>query len=493
MFPNVFLILLFLLCADAKHAPKVLSHYAPQKHSACPAHSLVRAAKGISPAEASYIQARNVKASAALSAWVKKVDPGFGADKMPVVALANSGGGFRALLTGAGVIKSFDGREGSDGTNGLYQGLSYHSGLSGGSWLLSSLMANDWPTITSLQDTLWVSKFKRGLIFQGLNPRIQWDLASKRMEGEQSSLVNLWGRALSYMLLKGKHGGVDSTLSSIADSSSFQNHAVPYPIITAVQIDTAAGSCGAVESSTQFELHPYEFGSWDPGIRGFTPMRFLGTPANNGKPANKKGKCTTGFDNIGYIFGTSSSLFNMVCSKAASQVGVKLAPWLQRLVGKFYKKSPHDVYAAYPNPFRGYLPAAKVSKQKDINLVDGGQSHQNIPIWPFIQPERQVNVLIVSDNSGEVNKFPIGKSLFHTYQASKAAGLTKMPVIPSETEIQLKGLNKGPKFFGCKGKDTMTIIWLPNSKYSFASNQPTMKLKYSAPETKGMSSILHAL
>ena len=91
----------------------------------------------------------------------------------------------------------------------------------------------------------------------------------------------------------------------------------------------------------------------------------------------------------------------------------------------------------------------------------------------------------MSDESNESNQYPVGRSLLHTYQESRAAGLTKMPEIPPEAEMVRKGLNKGPKFFGCKAKDKMTIIWLPNSKYTFPSNQPTSKLRYKATETGG--------
>ena len=102
-----------------------------------------------------------------------KTNPGFKTKTALFVALANSGGGFRTLLTGVVLVKAFDGRDGSNGTNRLYQDPTYHSGLSSGSWLLSSFTANDQPTILSLQDTPWVCKLKRSLFFPGLNARIQ--------------------------------------------------------------------------------------------------------------------------------------------------------------------------------------------------------------------------------------------------------------------------------------------------------------------------------
>ena len=314
----VCLLLLFVVDARVHH---VLSNYAPKTNAACPAGSLVRPAKGLSPNELAYVKGRRAKADAALTEWAHKIDPGFKTQRLPVVGLSCSGGGFRALLTAAGVIQAFDGRDGKGAVHGLYQALTYHSGLSGGGWLLSSLAGNDWPTISSLRDTLWKPQFSKGLIFETLNPGILYDVgskASKRVQGSHSSLVDLYGRALSHMLFRGRRAGVDDTLSGVANKPSFQSHSVPYPIITAVEIDTPAGTCVAAPTSLQYEIHPYEFGSWDAKVRAFTPTKFLGTAISNGKPV-KAGACTTNFDSLGYVLGTSSSLFNMVRAIACQE------------------------------------------------------------------------------------------------------------------------------------------------------------------------------
>jgi len=41
--------------------------------------------------------------------------------------------------------------------------MTYEAGLSGGSWLLSSIAANDWPTVSSLIDGLWTEAFQDSL------------------------------------------------------------------------------------------------------------------------------------------------------------------------------------------------------------------------------------------------------------------------------------------------------------------------------------------
>ena len=63
---------------------------------------------------------------------------------LPNIAIAFSGGGYRAMLNGAGALQAFDNRE-VNGTNtpghlgGLLQASTYVAGLSGGSWLVGSI------------------------------------------------------------------------------------------------------------------------------------------------------------------------------------------------------------------------------------------------------------------------------------------------------------------------------------------------------------------
>ena len=51
-------------------------------------------------------------------------------------------------------------------------------------------------------------------------------------------------------------------------------------------------------------------GSYDPALTAFMPSKYLGTRLNNGQPANTTA-CVTGFDQAGFVFGTSSSLFDV--------------------------------------------------------------------------------------------------------------------------------------------------------------------------------------
>lgn len=65
---------------------------------------------------------------------------------LPNIAIAFSGGGYRAMLNGAGALQAFDNREADSTTpghlGGLLQASTYVAGLSGGSWLVGSIFVS---------------------------------------------------------------------------------------------------------------------------------------------------------------------------------------------------------------------------------------------------------------------------------------------------------------------------------------------------------------
>jgi lysophospholipase len=75
---------------------------------------------------------------------------------LPNIAIAASGGGYRAMLNGAGAVSAFDSRtENATGLGklgGLFQSSTYFSGLSGGSWLVGSIYVNNFTTIQAIKN-----------------------------------------------------------------------------------------------------------------------------------------------------------------------------------------------------------------------------------------------------------------------------------------------------------------------------------------------------
>ncbi|KEF53887.1 uncharacterized protein A1O9_10289 [Exophiala aquamarina CBS 119918] len=75
---------------------------------------------------------------------------------LPNIAIAASGGGYRAMLNGAGVLAAFDSRtENATGVGklgGILQSSTYFSGLSGGSWLVGSIYVNNFTSVQAIQN-----------------------------------------------------------------------------------------------------------------------------------------------------------------------------------------------------------------------------------------------------------------------------------------------------------------------------------------------------
>lgn len=101
------------------------------------------------------------------------------------------------------------------------------------------------------------------------------DVASKEAAGYDTTVIDAWGRLLSYQLLYGDDGGVSVRLSGLTSKGNFVNHNVPYPIITTTTNFPKEGQCYPTLDSPIFEFHPYEYGSWDSGISAFAQTKYM--------------------------------------------------------------------------------------------------------------------------------------------------------------------------------------------------------------------------
>ncbi|KAK3620689.1 hypothetical protein LTR22_025492 [Elasticomyces elasticus] len=475
-------IVLVALCASAVAAPtheavqqlderQILANpYAPTTTS-CPGSSLVRPATSLNPSESSYVSGRKTVANTALAAWLKK-QGSFSTSSKPVVGFMSSGGGYRALLETAGVVQAFDGRDSNFNTSGLYQGLVYEAGLSGGAWFLSSLAGNNWPTVSYLRDNLWEQAFQNSLLLpanllsaSGLTEYalVTSDIAAKEGAGYDVTIVDPYGRLLSYQLLQGFDGGVNTRMSGLTTLSNFTSRNVPYPIITTTNVNGTQGQCIPPLNAIIYEFHPYEYGSWDTGVSAFAQTAYMGTNLTNGSPT-VPGKCTVRYDNLGYIFGTSSDVFFAACAVIEPVNSTSsLANTLEGLVDQAHEPVFTDLFGVYVNPFYKYPRSSQVQSSPVLTMVDGGATNQN-----------------TTDN------FPNGTEIRQTYLNAQAAGLKKMPFIPDVNTFVSKGLNKRATFFGCNETGTTFMVFLPNVAYTYNSGQPTSKVQYSVAETNAM-------
>ncbi|KAJ4295932.1 Lysophospholipase 1 [Collariella sp. IMI 366227] len=444
-------------------------------------------------------------------AYIKKV----AADvkDLPNIGIAVSGGGYRAMMNGAGFVSAADSRTpgttGDGGIGGLLQASTYLAGLSGGGWLVSSLYANNWTTVETLRQgrkdsNLWRldNSILDGPDMSGIfdSARYWQDVAQqvnqKRNAGFEISITDYWGRALSYQMIDAPDGGPQYTFSSIAEDDEFSKAQTPFPILVADA--RAPGEKIISLNATVFEFNPYEMGSWDPTTFGFAPIKYLASNFSGGVMPSD-GKCVRGFDSISYIFGTSSSLFNGALLQNLTGVGIPDA--IVDVITDILKgldAEKDDVAQYVPNPFFGWNNASNPSHDTmELDLVDGGMDLQNLPLHPLIQPFRSVDVIFAVDSSADTTySWPNGTALRATYDRTKGtiANGTLFPAVPDDKTFLALGLNNRPTFFGCDVNNfTLTkgqtapplVVYIPNAPYTHSSNFTTFTPAYSRGESDG--------
>lgn len=119
--------------------------------------------KDINYKEKKYIAERQRITQESIYAYLKRVKiPGLDLKKFQLssldrisIGIGISGGGYRSFLNGAGMLAAFDDRSYNSTKHGhiggLLQGSSYIAGISGGSWLLMSLILSDFEPIARLK------------------------------------------------------------------------------------------------------------------------------------------------------------------------------------------------------------------------------------------------------------------------------------------------------------------------------------------------------
>lgn len=539
-----------------------------------------------------------------------------GSEKPITLALAISGGGYRAMLTGGGVLTAYDSRTPNSNETGhlggLLQALSYIGGISGGSWLVMSNLINDFRPIYELKDdsSTWelqqkllegvpnfdpshmqdilrqeqstdktsfidnifnwfsfgkgnssdnmdanrlqlkedslssdikktitrssvMNNFVKPFLFketfanasEGHTPKgtsgVSWkeifkfykelniEVRAKRSAGYYLSFTDYWGRVLARRIFPTSARAPGATVTASTFLPSFQRHEQPFPIIGAVE--KAPTKVISSRDSHVFEFNPFEFGSWDSYLNAFVTLKYLGSSLIDGRsiyPTQNPNIsiCVSGFDNIGFITGTSSCMFSHIFVYVYHfLMGMKLDASLavNTILTSFGLSSNfnsmdfpqhHPDYASFsPNPFFGYnrsqLVPGDISKSDHMYLVDGGDDGQNIPFQPFLQPARSVDVIFAFDMTSDIFNYPNGTSLirsmerfhnndsslflpnFHTTspRPNNNCPLTKLakgynqtvlpelndsiravfPYVPNSVTLLNLNLNNKPVFFGC--------------------------------------------
>lgn len=517
------LLLAFLSVISIAFSWSPTGGYAPGKVD-CPDKSLVRAASDISDEEKEWIEGRNKITNENLINFLESCDmKDFDAEKFikntskPItIGLSFSGGGYRAMLNGAGQLAALDNR--TDGASdaalgGLLQASTYLTGLSGGSWLVGTIALNNFTSVQKILKDGDIWDLEHSIVnYGGWNvlstynyyKGISDDLNAKEDAGFEVSLTDTWARALSHQFFTELDDfGASLTWSGIRDMDPFKKYEMPFPIVVAD--GRTPGTQIISSNSSVFEFNAFEMGSWDPSLYQFSDVKYIGTDVDDGESTN--GTCIGGFDNAGYVLGTSSSLFNQFVLQINT---TSLSETVQNIISHFLEKvsdAEDDVAIYEPNPFYKTDDAAvkSIVKNDTLYLVDGGEDLQNVPLHPLIQPQRNVDVIFAYDNSADTNEsWPNGASLVATYERQflEQGNGTIFPHVPDVNTFLNLNLTTRPTFFGCDAKnltsllpdtsdkdsvfDSPLVVYTANRPFSYWSNTSTYKLDYEDKEKKGI-------
>lgn len=245
--------------------PDAPDGYAPAQVSCPSRRPVIRNATTLSADETAWLQLRGNNTIPALKDVLNRAGIGgidIGAyinglvddgNPLPRIGIAISGGGYRAMMNGAGAIAAFDNRSTSSTDKGqlggILQAATYLSGLSGGSWVVGSLYVQNFTTVESIifaqsgfLDSLWQldESIIEGLLYTN-QPRwclLIWvnlgpadlsvtryyrelydDVQSKEDAGFNKTITDYWGRALSYQLVNATDGGPGMITSHDQNSS----------------------------------------------------------------------------------------------------------------------------------------------------------------------------------------------------------------------------------------------------------------------------------
>ncbi|KAJ7092844.1 lysophospholipase [Mycena belliarum] len=498
----------------------------------CPADfQLVRRGQTVSAAEARYVEQKRKKVlPVAFKAYLHNVQqtgvvlPHYVKsileceEELPTVSIATSGGGYRAAIFGAGVLNALDGRNASSAkkaTGGLLQAATHLAGLSGGSWLVTSLAQANFPTIQNLvfgggDFGGWITDFD--LWTASADPAVQAKFAAGLLQEIAAkatlfpvSVGDAWGRSLARHFSNGttlatffgntSHGG-GILFSDLIKLPTFASHAQPLPIVT-VNLDSKhingtvfPGGSFLPLNSPMFEINLFEMGCYDAVLAAHTPTQHLGS--------TNASLCASGFDEAMFVAGASSNLWNQVnvTDAGAANLAGSTAN-LSVLVNETYPQPPGlrlDT-SNVPNAFRGIAPETFADSNETIlALCDGGEDGQVTPLQPMLVPDRKVDVVIAIDAANDVGGFAAGASLIATQQRMQLfpQGLLPFPAVPSTlAAFAAAGLATRPTFFGCAPAAGPLLVYIangapPRDGAAPRTNTSTFQSVYTADALHGM-------
>ncbi|KAI1817450.1 cytosolic phospholipase A2 zeta [Poronia punctata] len=406
----------------------------PYVHPEIQYSASVRVSSDLCEDEKEFLSRRRKVAVAALARYLGLDEKDINPADVPTIAICGSGGGLRALVAGAGSLLATQ-------EDGLFDCVTYTSGVSGSCWLQS--LYNSSLSERRLDRLVDHLKARLGVHFAfppaafsavTTSPTNKLLLSSmvEKLRGDPNAsfgLVDVYGILLASRLLVPKGElGVDEKDYKLSNQREYIKYGQnPLPIYTAVRHEipdiAPAASPSPSEEAKEiakqegwfqwFELTPYEFfcEEFNAGI----PTWAMGRRFDRGKDVLPENGSHLPELRMPLLMGLFGSAFCATLSHYYREI----RPLVRRLTGfvaideliyeyngDLEKVHPIDP-ASVPNFVYGmdselrFTTPTSIHKQPYIQLMDAGMSN-NLPIYPLLRPGRDVDIVVAFDASADI-------------------------------------------------------------------------------------------
>ncbi|KAF9913043.1 hypothetical protein EC991_005911 [Linnemannia zychae] len=432
----------------------------------------VRQGNDLCPQELAFQTARRKKMKKAFAKFIGVHESDVHESDIPVVALAGSGGGYRAMISSLGYMMAAK-------KAGLFDCTMYMAGVSGSCWMIAQYLTLGQRSFTktmehfkqslntpiahypSFLDTMLTNPGAAQLILEGV--------VQKYSKSRVLTLVDGFGTVLASRLLihrerDGDNGEwVDPLDFKMSQQSRWINYGdQPLPIYTAVShilpgatsqpdpieeivVDDEVGKEDSDEHYYQwFEMTPYEFGSEE--TSAWIPTWSFGRRFVEGKSVEKIPET-----NLAILLGTFGSAFTATLADYYNEVRPLLNKAMSDSMDKYINEYLDGMSlihplspSCFPNPIYK-LPnpepeAEAFSKRKNLYLNDAGMDN-NLPLYPLLRPGRKIDVILAFDSSADIESVPWFEK---ADEYVKRRGIERWPPISKTRAEQLAKQEGGP-------------------------------------------------
>ncbi|KAG0269545.1 hypothetical protein BGZ95_002028 [Linnemannia exigua] len=432
----------------------------------------VRQGNDLCPQELAFQTARRKKMKKAFAKFIGVHESDINESDIPVIALAGSGGGYRAMVSSLGYMTAAK-------KAGLFDCTMYMAGVSGSCWMIAQYLTLGQRSFTktmehfkqslntpiahypSFLDTMLTNPGAAQLILEGV--------VQKYSKNRVLTLVDGFGTVLATRLLihrerDGDNGEwVDPLDFKMSQQSRWVNYGdQPLPIYTAVShvlpgatsqpdpieeivVDDEVGKEDSDEHYYQwFEMTPYEFGSEE--TSAWIPTWSFGRRFVEGKSVEKIPET-----NLAILLGTFGSAFTATLADYYNEVRPLLNKAMSDSMDKYINEYLDGMSlihplspSCFPNPIYK-LPnpepeAEAFSQRKNIYLNDAGMDN-NLPLYPLLRPGRKIDVILAFDSSADIESVPWFEK---ADEYVKRRGIERWPPISKKRAEQLAKQEGGP-------------------------------------------------